>query len=562
MKKYFYSLILILFVSLLISCGEKQEKNPGDNTMAKDTQKTDLPSVKQRLDSYAATHISADLSVLSAKEKELISKLVEAGKLADRIFWRQTSPDAIAVRDSLKQLSTPEAKEMLDYVMINYGPYDGIYDDMRFVGNGPAKRPEGGNFYPVDLTKQEFEKYIRENPVQKEELESQYTIVARDGAKLKGIPYHIAYPEAAMMSKILEEAAGLAENKSLSNYLKLRAKAVATDDYYESDMAWMDMKESNIDLVIGPIENYEDAMYNYKTAFEAVIMVKDKAASDELKMFESNMDNFEHKLPYDKKYIRKSAGKGNILQIMNVVYFGGDCQRGVKTIAASLPNDPRVHEVKGSKKSMYKNLMEAKFDKIVVPIAQKILDPSLLQFVDKKAFTSFVTLHEVSHTLGRGFVYGNEKLTVRAAMKEKYSAIEECKADILGMYNHKHLLDMGKINADYMKKAMVTYVAGLYRSIRFGTEEAHGKANLVQLNFLKEKGALVKQQNGTYVIDESKFMPAVAELAGMVLTIEADGNYDGAVNLLNQYGLLSEEVKSEIDAFKYIPRDLNTTYDF
>jgi hypothetical protein len=324
----------------------------------------------------------------------------------------------------------------------------------------------------------------------------------------------------------------------------------------------MDIKDSDIDVVIGPIENYEDGLFNYKTAYEAIIMVKDIEATRELEMFESNIDYFEHNLPYNKKYIRENAGKGNILQIMNVVYFGGDCQKGIKTIAASLPNDPRVTNVKGGKKSMYKNMMEAKFDKIVSPIAEKILDKSLMPYVNKKAFTSFVTLHEVSHTLGRGFVYGNDSLTVRAALKDKYSAIEECKADILGMYNHKHLLDLKKIDREELKRAIVTYLAGLYRSIRFGAEEAHGKANMIQLRFLREKGAIKKTSDGKITYDENKFFLEVAELARIVLTLEAEGNYDGAAELLERYGNATPEIKAEINLFRDIPRDLNTTYDF
>jgi hypothetical protein len=246
---------------------------------------------------------------------------------------------------------------------------------------------------------------------------------------------------------------------------------------------------------------------------------------------------------------------------VNVAYFGGDCQKAVKTIAASLPNDPKVHELKGGKKSMYKNMMEAKFDKIVVPIAKKLLAPELHAFVDKKAFTSFVTLHEVSHTLGRSYVYGNDKLDVRKAMKDKYSAIEETKADILGMYNHKYLLDNKLITAEYMKKAMVTYLAGLYRSIRFGAE-AHGQSNLVQLNFLKEKGAIVKNSAGQLTLDEKKFWEAVPELARMVLTVEAEGNYQGAVDILNKYGKMTDEIKKVIESLSDIPRDLDTTYEF
>ncbi|MEJ5286066.1 MAG: Nudix hydrolase 3 [Candidatus Kapaibacterium sp.] len=548
MKKIFF----LLFVLTLFGCKEKVKETVMEKKEA-------LPPIEERIKAFAPVTIEADLSHLTERERKVVELLVEAGQLADAIFWKQTAPDAIAVRDSLAKLGTEEARKLLKLVNIFYGPYDLVYEGRRFVGNGPEVKPQGANFYPLDLTKEEFEKYIQEHPEQKAELESQYTIIVRDGNKLKAIPYHQAYPEVEQIARKLEEAADFCDNPTLRNYLILRAKALRTDDYFESDMAWMDIKGSKIDVVIGPIENYEDALFNYKTAYEAIVMVKDEDGTKELEMFEKNLDHFEHNLPYDKKYIRKTAGKGNVLQIMNVVYFGGDCQAGTKTIANSLPNDPKVHELKGGKKSMFKNMMEAKFDKILKPIGERILEPNLVQLVDKKSFTSFVTLHEVSHTLGRGFVYGNDTLPVRKALKERYSAIEECKADVLGMYNHKYLFEKGLISKDDFEKAKVTYIAGLFRSIRFGAEEAHGKANLIQLNFLEEKG-IIKYSNGKICVDLNNFIPAIQELAKIVLTIQAEGDYVGAGRLLEKYGKMKEETKKIIDSLNDIPRDIDTEY--
>jgi hypothetical protein len=303
-------------------------------------------------------------------------------------------------------------------------------------------------------------------------------------------------------------------------------------------------------------------MFNYKTAYEAVVMVKDFEASKELDMYNENIPLFQEKLPCKKEYIGEVAGTGTFLQVVNVAYFGGDCQRGIKTIAAALPNDPKVYETKGSKKSMYKNMMEAKFDNIVKPIASVLIDEEDFKYVDKKAFTSFVTLHEVSHTLGRGYVYGNKELPVRKALKERYSAIEECKADILGMYNHKHLFEKKLIDKDYLKKAMVTYLAGLYRSVRFGIESAHGQANMIQMNFLREKGAIYKTKSGKMKINEDIFFDKVGELAAIILNIQAEGDYNAAGKLMDKYRVMTDEIKQEISLLKKIPTDLNTTYDF
>lgn len=518
--------------------------------------------VKTQLKAYAPIEITADMSHLTEREKTLVQKLVEAGKIAQSIFWKQSTVDGIAVRDSLAKLNTDEAKDMLAYVNVNFGPYDILNENKRFVGKGPDTRPLGGGFYPADMTKEEFETWIKNNPKDKEAFESQYTVIRREGNKLVAVPYHVAYPECEELAKKLEEAATYADNPSFKRYLTLRAKAIRTSDYLESDMAWMDMKDSNIDIVIGPIENYEDGIFNYKAAFEAVIMIKDAAATQELAMFRNNVPNFEAALPIDKKYLKAAVSDNSQVNIANVAYFGGDCQKGTKTIAASLPNDPRVRAAKGGKNNMYKNMMEAKFRTNLVPIAKIILTDDLQPYVDQKSFTSFITLHEVSHTLGRGFVYGAEKQEVRSALKEKYSAIEECKADILGMWNHKYMLDKGLLTKDEIKKAMVTYLAGLFRSIRFGSSDAHTLANLIQINYLREAGAITPTKDGKYKLDEAKFWDGVKGLSNLVLTTEATGDYAKAGEILNKYAVRSDEIKKAVESLVSVPRDINTRYAF
>lgn len=444
---------------------------------------------------------------------------------------------------------------------IFYGPYTQVYDNLRFVGSFSERKPKGANFYPIDMSKEEFEQYVNKHPEWKEELESQYTIVVRNKGRLKAIPYSKAYPKIELMAQKLEEAAKYCDYESLKKYLILRATALRTDNYFESDLAWMDVKNSVIDVVIGPIENYQDELFNYKTAFEAMVMVKDQEGTKQLDMFEKNIDYFEHNLPYDKKYIRKSAGRGNILQIMNIIYFGGDCQAGTKTIANSLPNDPRVHELKGGKKSMFKNIIEAKFEKILLPIGQKLLTEDVRGKLNKKSFTSFVTLHEISHTLGRGFVYGKDSISVRKALKGNFSAIEECKADLLGLYNHKHLYKLGLISKEFLDSTIITYVAGLFRSIRFGIESAHARANLIQLNFLKQRGS-IKYEKGKVKIVIPKILDDVRDLANLVLTIQAQGNYNEASRIIDNFAKLDAETINILKQIESVPRDLDTSYDF
>ncbi|MFC2129795.1 hypothetical protein ACFLSQ_00015 [Bacteroidota bacterium] len=555
--KIIFSFIVFNLIILLMSCGQKQHEAQEEEIMP--TLDTKL---QERIDIYAPTIIAADISHLTDNQKKVIQLLIEAGHIADEIFWKQTSPCAIPTRDSLLNLGTPEAEQALEFMMINYGPYDRIDESKRYIGDGPLKRPDGGSFYPLDMTKEEYEQFIENNPKEKDAFESQYTVIVREEEKLKAVPYHIAYPEVFKIAEKLEEAAQYADNQTLKNYLIKRAGALKTDNYFDSDMAWMDIKDNDIDVIIGPIENYEDGIFNYRAAYEAVIMVKDKEATKELELFNNHIKNFEDRLPYDKKYIRKKVGTGTQINFVNVLFFGGDCQVASKTIACSLPNDSKVREAKGGgKNSMYKNMMEAKFDKIVVPISEKLLEPEQAKYTNKKAFMTFVTLHEVSHTLGRGYVYGNDKLSIRKALKERYSPIEECKADILGMYNQKHLFDLGIFSEEDLKKAMATYLPGLYRSIRFGAEEAHGKSNLIQLNFLREAGAITKNENGKFVINEKIFFEKCAELANIVLTIEAEGDYELAGEILEKYGEMTDEINETIESLKGIPRDLNTTYE-
>jgi hypothetical protein len=550
-------IILIVILLSVVACTKEETKESFNN------QDTNMEKVKERIKAYMPAKISADLSHLTSNQKKVIELLVKAGKAADDIFWIQNTPDALSIRDSLSKAGTADAKVYLDYVLINYGPYDEIFGGERFVGEGPSIRPDGGNFYPSDMSKEEFENYVAAHPDKAEQFKSLYTIVERKDSELVAIPYHEAYASKVKeLAGYLEQAAQYADNPSLKNYLQLRAKAILTDDYYESDMAWMDLANNDIDVVIGPIESYSDKLFGYKTAYESIVMVKDKKATEELDMFEKNIDNFEARLPYDKKYIRETAGKDTKLQVVNIVYFGGNGQQGSKTIAASLPNDPRVHKAKGAKKSMFKNMMEAKFDHIVKPIGNIMLAPDLRKYIDRDAFTSFVTLHEVSHTLGRGYVYGKQGVTVASMLKERYSALEECKADIVGLWNINVMHDMGLINDEKLLKAKATYVAGLYRSIRFGVDRAHGKGNMIQLNYLTDKGAIINNEDGTLSINDEIFFKVVGELAGKILTIQAEGDYEAAGNLFNDYANMSERVSANIERLKDIPRDLNTTYDF
>lgn len=555
--RYLHLIGLFTLTVILFSCKQNSEL---EEAVVND-EKHEM--IKERIEAYAPVEVSVDLSGLTENQRMMIQKLAEAGHIVDDIFWLQSASDAVNVRDSLKLYDDQYHKDLLKYVMLNYGPYDAIFGNERFVGEGPEVRPQGGGFYPTDMTKDEFEKYVEENPDLADDFKSLYTVIVReDNGELRAVPYNEYYTLTADLAMKLEEAANYADNPSFKKYLLLRAEALRTDYYYDSDLAWMELEGNDVDLVIGPIENYEDEMFNYKAAHEVVIMVKDPDATAELEMFKKEMNSFQNKLPVEDEYKSNEISEGNIIQVVNVVYFGGDCNKAIKTIAAALPNDPKVADAKGRKLSMYKNHMEAKFDKIVAPIGNALLVEELVPYVDRKAFTSFVTLHEVSHALGPKYVLGTDGSDIREALKERYSAIEECKADILSMYNHKHLLEVGIYDEEYVKKAQATFLAGLYRSIRFGMNSAHGRANLIQLNYLKEKGAIVKNEDGKFMIDDDKFFDSVGQLAELIIKTQADGDYDKAGEILDTYSVATDEIKAEIEKLSDIPRDIDTAYDF
>jgi hypothetical protein len=518
----------------------------------------DISIIEQRLKAYTNVNIALDLKSLSDNQKTIIENLVEAGKIADHIFWQQTSHDAMEIREGYKNNPGP----LKEYIEINYGPYDRLNNFQRFVGEGPDLKPPGAGFYPDDLSQENFLKYINQNPERKEMFEDPYTIISETESSLAAKYYHQVYHEDInQISLYLEKAAALTQNQSLKSYFLKRSQALMSDQYYESDIAWMDLKDNLIDIVIGPIENYEDRLFNYKTAYEAAVMIKDVSASNELEIYKQHLYNLEQNLPIEDVYKNKIQGSGNILEVVNIAYFGGDYQAGVKTIAASLPNDEKVISEKGAKKQLYKNIMEAKFDKILTPIADLLFESNQKSLLSRERFISQVLLHEISHTIGPNYVV-DKTLTVRKSLKENYSIIEECKADILGIYAVPYFKDTFALTEDDIAGHYITYIAGLFRSIRFGIEEAHGMANLIQLNFLSEKGVIrLNSAKSTYSVNLNDFHSAVRELARILLLIEAHGNYEEALKFIESFGQMMPETKDLIEKLSEIPTDLNLSFN-
>lgn len=532
-----FSNILIATGLIMLVAGCKPKTNSTENN---------LSDMQKKVDEYAVVKLTTDLGKLSDKEKQMLPLFIEASSIMDELFWEQTYGDKQALLD---KISDPAAKQFAE---INYGPWDRLDENKPFV-EGVGVKPAGANFYPVDMTKEEFEKW--QNP----EKDSQYTLVRRnDDKSLKMVWFHEAYTEKLKKaSDLLLQAAALAEDTGLKKYLELRAKALLTDDYFESDMAWMDMKTNTLDLVIGPIENYEDELFGYKTAYEAAVLVKDKDWSKKLEKYTAMLPALQKELPCDAKYKKEVPGTASDLNAYDILFYAGNSNCGGKTIAINLPNDEKVQLAKGSRRLQLKNAMQAKFDKILVPIADVLIDPAQRGNIKFDAFFSNVMFHEVAHGLGiKQTVTG--KGNVRTALKEQYSGWEEAKADILGLYMVNWLIGKGELEGITSEDALVTYMAGLIRSVRFGAAEAHGKANMMCFNFFEDKGAFSRNSDGTFTVDIEKTKQAMNEWSALIISVEGDGDYGRAVSYMKENGKIRPDLQTGLDKLKTanIPKDI------
>jgi hypothetical protein len=528
-----YLLPLVFALVAFYSCNqtEKKEKTPS--------------AMELKVNEFAEFTLTTDLSVLTENEKKMLPILIEVAQIMDELFWIQAFGDKNMLLDSL----TDDASKK--FVYINYGPWERLKNNEPFLPHFDEKF-KGANFYPKDLSKEEFDTFTAKDKA------SLYTMIRRDEAgNLVSIPYSKFFEEQLKKaSGLILQAAELAEDAGLKKYLTLRAAALLSDDYFASDMAWMEMKTNTIDFIVGPIENYEDALYGYKAAFESFILVKDKGWSEKLAKFSALLPVLQKGLPVDEKYKKESPGSDSDLNAYDALYYGGDCNAGSKTIAINLPNDEKVQLAKGSRRLQLKNSMNAKFDKILVPIASLVIDSSQLQHIAFESFFENVMFHEVAHGLGIKNTI-TKKGTVREALKETYSPIEEAKADILGLYLVTKLNEMGELQTD-IKNNYVTYIAGIFRSVRFGGASSHGRANLIAYNYFKENGAFSINANGTYTIDFEKMKLAISSLSEKILVLQGDGNYQGVADLIAQKAVIDEKLKADLDkiANAGIPRDI------
>ncbi|NRA91369.1 MAG: Zn-dependent hydrolase [Psychroserpens sp.] len=521
----------ILFLTVLavfFSCKKEEKKEPIEDIQS------EVSEMEKNLSKYVSFKLTADVNKLSEKERLMVPILIQAADRMNDLFWYEAYGDKASLMVSI----TDEATKR--YVEINYGPWDRLDGNKSFV-EGIEEKPAGANFYPKDMTKEEFEAADIENK------SSIYNFIRRDDdGKLFSIPYHKQFErEVKEVSDLLKKAAELAEDEGLRNYLMLRSEALLDDNYQPSDLAWMDMKTNTLDVVIGPIETYEDQLFGNKAAHEGYVLIKDQEWSKRLAKFSAFLPELQEGLPVDETYKKETPGTDSDLNAYDVVYYAGDCNSGSKTIAINLPNDEEVQLQKGTRRLQLKNAMRAKFDKILLPISEVLIEESQRKHITFDAFFSNTMFHEVAHGLGIKNTI-NGKGTVRTSLKEHASALEEGKADILGLYMVQKLTEKGELTDD-LKDNMVTFMAGIFRSVRFGASSAHGKANMIRFNFFQEKGAFSRNEDGTYKVNFDKMELAMKDLSNVILTLQGNGDYDGVAKLVKEKGLISDELQADLD---------------
>jgi hypothetical protein len=525
-----------------------------------------IETVKQQMAKLAPVEITFDASGLSEDEQKALHLIVKAAQYMDKIFLEQVYSKNAALLAELekKRQENPDYKILYDYFTVNFGPFDRLPPNKPFI-NPDEEKPKGANFYPADMTREEFEAYIKAHPEDEKAFTSNFTVIRRREGKLAAIPYSEAYKDLlAPPAGLLKEAAPFIANPSLKKYLNSRAEAFSSNDYYQSDIDWVDLKDHKIELVIGPYEVYEDGLFGYKAAFEAFVTLVDREESEKLAKISKTLDAMEKNLPMDEKYKHFKRGESSPIMVVNEVFAAGDTKAGIQTIAFNLPNDERVREEKGSKQVMLKNICKAKFDKCLVPIAREVLLESDLPMVSFDSFFNHILMHEISHGLGPGIIEKNgKKTTVNKELKELYSVLEEAKADILGLWNYQFLLDRGVLPGELEKNIYITYLAGIFRSVRFGTDKAHGGGTAIQFNYILEKeGFLYDETTGRFRLNPApkKIKEAVKQLCGELLEIQALGDYDRAKQFIEKYRFISPQVEKAVQKVTHVPTDIRPIY--
>ncbi|GAB4277154.1 MAG: hypothetical protein Kow0068_00120 [Marinilabiliales bacterium] len=536
-KKIFIYGFLTVSLLYLISCNDENSQNDNQNTKP-DSMMTEKSDIEKKVEQYAVFPLTTDISVLTENEKKMLPLLFEAAKIMDDIYKEEVLYNKYL--DVIKDADEATKK----FYDINYGPWERLNGNEPFI-DGIGPKPAGSGFYPLDFTKEDFENY--DNP----DKNSLYTLIVRDeNGELNTVWYHEAFKDKIeKAANLIKQAAELSEDEGLKKYLNLRAEALLTDDYQASDIAWLEMKNNKIDFIVGPIETYEDGLNGLKASHESFILIKDLEWSKKLEKYTALLPELQKMLPVAEEYKAETPGtSGNQLNAYDALYYAGDCNAGSKTIAINLPNDEYVREKVGSRKLQLKNSMRAKFEKILVPIANVVIDESQRKHISFDAFFANTMFHEVGHGLGLSYTIKDKNITVREALGDTYTSIEEGKADILGLFIVDKLYEMGELGDVDLMDYYVTFFAGIFRSSRFGVASAHGKANMMRFYYFQEAGAFeYNKEKGTYKVNFEKMREAVKSLAEKILVIQGDGDYNAAKEWIEKDGVVKEQFQKDLE---------------
>jgi hypothetical protein len=520
------------------------------------------PDLEQRLARFRRVRMPFQFAGLNAREQKLVNKLVDASRYLEEIFWRQVDPEALTLYQSLAGSKSPRDQKLRRYLWINASRFDLLDQNKPFVGT--ASMPPGRGFYPQGLTREQIEQYVKDHPEKKAEIYSPTTLVRWHGDQLEELPYHIAYRSfLEPAARDLREAATLSADPAFANFLRLRADALLSDDYLKSDLAWLDLKDPKFDIIFAPYETYEDGLLGVKASYGAAVLIRNPQESQKLALFQKYVADIQDTLPLAPEDRPSKRGLETPMEVMDAPYRAGDLRHGYQAVADNLPNDPRVHEQKGSKKIFFKNFMNARVNFVILPVAKRMLRPEQAAKVSGEGYLLATILHEMAHGLGPAFARAAAgKTDIREAIGPVFGGLEEAKADVVGMFGLKWLVDHDVLPKEKLEEYYASYVGGIFRTVRFGAAEAHSQAELMEFNYLSERGAIQRESSGRYSIDYARMPQALADLAKELLEIEATGDRERAERWFKKYAVMTPELQSSLKSAATTPVDIDPVFSF
>jgi len=521
-----------------------------------------VPDLSQRLARFHRVRMPFNATGLSPRERQMVEKLVDASRYLEEIFWRQNDPEGLTLYQSLEGSQNPRDVELRRYLWINASRFDLINENKPFVGTAPM--PPGRGFYPQGLTRDQIEAYVAKHPQKKDEIYSTTTVVRWHGDDLEGLPYHIAYRSfLEPAAKDLREAASLSPDAAFANFLRLRADALLTDDYYKSDVAWVDLKDPKVDVIFAPYETYSDNLLGVKATYGAAVLIRNVEESRKLAMFQKYVPEIQDALPLAAEDRPSKHGQQTPMEVMDAPYRAADLRHGYQAVADNLPNDPRIHEEKGTKKIFFKNFGDARVNYVIIPLSRYVMQPDQAAKVTGEGYLLGTIMHEICHGLGPAFARTSAgKVSIREAIGPSFSGLEEAKADVVGMYGLKWLVDHGAIPKEKLEEFYASFIAGIFRTVRFGIGEAHGQAEMMEFNYLSENGAVKRDATGRYAIDYAKMPDVIATLAKELLEMEATGDRQRTEDWFKKYDVLPAELKDSLNKASSVPVDIEPTFAF